>query len=153
MEHEIGEGWDGVMQQHRLSATGARGGGSVSYNDAEDNAGFDKNLTYKNVQVFTKSQAMALEVQRSNSRASVASGHDRPRSSWSGFSMLDSIYLPKSSHPRGAQTHLTLALRTLTRCRLRGHHSRRTFSAEGRSSIGSGAVRDQISGGFCCETQ
>ena len=152
-EHEIGEGWEGAMQQHRLSASGARGGSSVSYNDIEDTAGFDKTLTYKNVNVFTISQAMALEAQRSNSRASAASRSDRPRSSWSGFSMLDSIYLPKSSHPRGAQTHLTLALRTLTRCRLRGHHSRRTFSAEGRSSIGSGAVRNQISGGFCCETQ
>ncbi len=146
MEHEIGEGWDGVMQQHRLSATGARGGGSVSYNDAEDNAGFDKNLTYKNVQVFTKSQAMALEVQRSNSRASVASGHDRPRSSWSGFSMLDSIYLPKSSHAKGAHTLQPLALGSLTRCRLRGHYSWRAFSTQGGRSIRSGAVRNQISG-------
>ncbi len=87
------------MQQHRLSAAGARGGSSVSYHDSD--AEFDKTFTYKDVQVFTKSQAAAMELQRSNSRASAAREPERPRSSWSGFSMLDSIYLPKSSRPRG----------------------------------------------------
>lgn len=97
-EHEIGEGWEGAMQQHRLSAAGARSGSSVSYHDTDENAAFDKTLTYRDVRVFTKSQAAALELQRSNCRISAP---PRPRSSWSGFSMLDSIYLPKSSRPRG----------------------------------------------------
>jgi hypothetical protein len=116
-EHDIGEGWDGVMQQHRLSAAGARGGSRASYVD--ENSEFDKTLTYKDVHVFTKSQAAALELKRNNSRAGSTPlptlravcfcntspgtpGLERPRSSWSSFSMLDSIYLPKSSRPRGA---------------------------------------------------
>ena len=66
-EHDIGEGWDGVMQQHRLSAAGARGDSRASYQD--ENTEFDKTLTYKDVHVFTKSQAAALELKRNNSRA------------------------------------------------------------------------------------
>jgi len=127
-EHDIGEGWDGVMQQHRLSAAGARGGSRASYQD--ENTEFDKTLTYKDVHVFTKSQAAALELKRNNSRAGCpptppaslcamvfcntspgTPGVERPRSSWSSFSMLDSIYLPKSSRPRGAA-----ALLNTTRC-------------------------------------
>jgi hypothetical protein len=78
-EHDIGEGWDGVMQQHRLSAAGARGGSRASYVD--ENSEFDKTLTYKDVKVFTKSQAAALELKRNNSRA----GSPPPHPSRRGF--------------------------------------------------------------------
>ncbi len=108
-DNEIGGGWEGAMQQHRLSAAGARSSSGIFSDDIDETSTFDKTLTYRDIHVYTKSQAAALEQQRSNSRAAAAAGPERPRSSWSGFSMLDSIYLPKSSRPRGAlQLHVLM---------------------------------------------
>jgi hypothetical protein len=101
-DNEIGGAWEGAMQQHRLSAAGARSSSAMFGDDIDGESTFNKSLTYKDINVFTKSQAAALEQQRNNSRAAAAAP-ERPRSSWSGFSMLDSIYLPQSSRPRGEQ--------------------------------------------------
>jgi hypothetical protein len=110
-DNQIGGAWEGAMQEHRLSAAARSSSGHLSL-DMDDNATFDKTITYKDVHVYTRSQAAAQEQLRGNSRAA-AVGPERPRTSWSSFSMLDSIYLPKSSRPRGA---LSCALVRAVKC-------------------------------------
>jgi hypothetical protein len=103
-EHAIGGDWELAMKQHRLSATGHRHGASDTSNCRSDGScDFDNTITYKDVNVFTKSQALMRELQLRKSKSTAASAPERPASSWSGFSMLDSIYLPKSVRPKGSK--------------------------------------------------